>query len=100
MSCEYRRRKFLGLLLGSGDASKASPAQVAVLERIYQQAYDAARARRDEQQHDPTHTQGPQPGINQELELESENRRKTHLLFAHMLRMGVTLPVHSPSGLP
>ena len=29
-----------------------------------------------------------------------KNQRKTRLLFGHMLRMGVPLPVHSASGLP
>ena len=93
MSCEYRRRKFLGMLVSSGAAGgeKAEDlsAQVASLERIYQQAYDAARSRRGEAASPLSSTL-----------LEQENRRKTRLLFGHMLRMGVSLPVHSASGLP
>ena len=93
MSCEYRRRKFLGLLVSGGGVgnveASALSAQVASLERVYQQAYDAARARRE---------QAGQP-VSSPL-IEQENRRKTRLLFGHMLRMGVPLPVHSASGLP
>ncbi len=103
MSCEYRRRKFLGLLVSGGVSGGPAPgapsegaaAQVSALERIYQQAYDAARARREEEQL-WTRTQGPTRTTSQEL----ENRRKMQLLFGHMLRLGVPLPVHSSSGLP
>jgi hypothetical protein len=102
MSCEYRRRKFLTLLVRSasgggsvaiGDVA-AQAGQVAALERIYQQAYDAARARLDDEQR-----RGVEPATGQTSQ-DGENRRKTYLLFGHMLRMGVPLPVHSSSGLP
>lgn len=105
MSCEYRRRKFLGLLVSGGYAAGAQPSEVAAqvtsqvtaLERIYQQAYDAARARREEEKLGaPANAQAPGPTVSQEL----ENRRKMQLLFGHMLRLGVPLPVHSSSGVP
>jgi hypothetical protein len=94
VSCEYRRRKFLGLVVTGGVAGNAPPAEVAALERIYQQAYDAAQARHAQEQ---SRAGSMKKSLtNRDL----ENRRKTHLLFAHMLRMGVQLPIHSPSGLP
>ena len=49
MSCEYRRRKFLGLLVSSGDVGTPAEdpgAQVAALERIYQQSVRRSSGRR------------------------------------------------------
>ncbi len=97
MSCEYRRRKFLSLLVSgiAGGAQRGEAAtQVAALEHIYQQAYDAARARREGEERRPGAAEAS--ATNR----ESENRRKTHLLFGYMLRLGVPLPVHSATGLP
>ena len=101
VSCEYRRRKFLGLVLARGAggvaAGNALPTEVAALERIYQQAYDAHAARQQAQREQGERgEQELKPVRSQDL----ENKRKTRLLFAHMLRMGVQLPVHSPTGLP
>lgn len=98
MSCEYRRRKFLGLLVSGSAAGGILPGElngrVASLERIYQQAYDAAGALSASGGEVAPSTPG------QDSKRAQENRRKTRLLFAHMLKLGVPLPVHSSSGLP